>query len=209
MAIPRAIAKLTYLQQYEVEQWNTSSLNPNRLKFLAPLGRKSTNQWLQRAPKERRYPILVAFVCQIRVEIVDEAMDLFIQCLADIYARARRDVETFRQQEAKAINEKVIYLYELARVVLDPMIADEQREVRSASTEALESWVSNRIPQVDLTDPLIEIDQLTGFSQHFIYAGGNPTRSEETQVYLYATILAQACNLGLKAIAQISDLSYE
>jgi hypothetical protein len=39
-------------------------LHPNRLKFLARLGKRSTNQALLRAPAERRYPIVVAFLRQ-------------------------------------------------------------------------------------------------------------------------------------------------
>ena len=49
---------------------------------------------------------------------MDEAIDLFIRCLAETYARARRDLEEFRLQEAKAINEKIVILHELGNVVL-------------------------------------------------------------------------------------------
>ena len=416
-AIVKTLKKLSFLKQQGIHKWNISCLNPNRLKFLAKIGKKSTGQYLQRTSEEKRYPILVAFVCQILVEITDEAMDLFLRCLSDTYGRAKRDLDMFRLQEAKAINEKVIALQKIGNIILnaeirdtdlrhrifesisldnlqvivedcgrlirpsqdecydflgeryayilqfapaffkaltfcsnsdpDPLLnaiallrqldADGKRKVpddtplefvtnkwkpyvldglghisrryyelsvlwslriamrsgniwldgsrryanpetylipkeqwqtlRSkvslllqvkedsaerlkelsglldaelvklnetikdnnfirieddelivshldaetvpATKQELENLVSKRLPHVDLTDLLIEVDQLTGFSKFLIHAGGNSSRSNETKTYLYAAILAQACNLGLKAMAQVADLSYD
>ena len=63
-----------------VDRWDLRALHPNRLKFLARLGKRSTNQALQRAPAERRYPILVAFLRQSLEETTDEVIDLFDHC---------------------------------------------------------------------------------------------------------------------------------
>ena len=65
-----------------------SSLTTNRLKFLAQIALRSTNQALQRIPEPRRYPILVAFLYQTLVDLTDEAFDLFDRCLAEAYHRA-------------------------------------------------------------------------------------------------------------------------
>lgn len=415
-AILTAVEKIRYLRQHQVHQWDVSCLNPNRLKFLARLAKKVTNQSLQRAPVERRYPILVAFAQQMLIEVTDEAVDLFIRCLAETHGRARRDLQTFRQQEAVTINEKVILLRQLGQVVLDPAVTDPQvrsdiftriprerlqqaieecdrlirphpdesydffagrysyirqfapafldtftfdtnrdndpllkavanirqlneqgkrtvpqdapmafvsapwqpfihdaagqiqrryyelcvlwelrRALRSGNlwingsrryanpetylipkvqwtqsrtefcqlvgmpevgeqrlkllntqldselvkftqtlknnhrvrieaeqlilspleaespsdtVKALQAMVSKCLPLVDLTDLLIEVDQLTRFTQSLVHTGGNSSRSPETQVYLYAAILAQACNLGPTVMAQVADLSY-
>jgi hypothetical protein len=64
-AIVREIEKLSYVRGLDVERWDLSALTPNRRKFLAQLGKKSTNQALQRTPPERRYPILVAFCARL------------------------------------------------------------------------------------------------------------------------------------------------
>lgn len=45
--------------QWGVDRWDLSSLTPNRLKFLAQVARRCTNQALQRMPEQRRYPTLV------------------------------------------------------------------------------------------------------------------------------------------------------
>lgn len=125
-AILTAIEKIRYLRQQQIHQWNLSCLNPNRLKFLAQVAKKATNQALQRMSVERRYPILMAFVQQMLMEITDESVDLFTRCLAETHNRARRDLQAFRQQEAVAINEKVMLLQQVAQVVLDPAVADPQ-----------------------------------------------------------------------------------
>jgi TnpA family transposase len=415
-AILTALEKIHYLQQQQVEQWDLSALNPNRLKFLARLAKKATNQSLQRTPTERRYPILVAFVQQMLMEITDEVVDLFIRCLAETHGRARRDLQDFRQKEAVTFNDKVILLRQLGQVVLDPSVSDAQvrpdilkcisrdrlqqamedcdrlirpvqdesydffaqrysyirqfapaflerltfrsnrdldpllqavaiirqlnrqgkravppdapmafvstqwqpfihdsegqiqrryyelcvlwelrralrsgnlwlegsrryanpetylippphwsairaeicqmlslpevgtqrlsalatqlehellkftqtvkmnpcvriekqqlvlspleAESSSETVNVLQTLVSRRLPLVDLTDLMIEVDQLTRFTQSLVHTGGNASRTAETQVYLYAAILAQACNLGATTMARVAELSY-
>src|SRR5205085_6093473 len=65
MAIVGEIEKLSYVRSLSVEQWDLRVLTPNRQKFLAQVGKKSTNQALQRTPPERRYPILVSFLSHV------------------------------------------------------------------------------------------------------------------------------------------------
>jgi hypothetical protein len=125
-SILNALDKLTFLEKHDVPNWNLSSLNPNRLKFLAQLAKKSSPQALAKVSEERRYPILVAFVFQIFEEVTDEAMDLFIHCLAETYSRARQDLEEFRRREAKATNEKVRLFQELGEVIVDETVPHEE-----------------------------------------------------------------------------------
>jgi hypothetical protein len=63
-AILGEIAKLTYLRGLGADAWELTALTPNRRKLLARIGRRATNQALQRTPPERRYPILLAFLEQ-------------------------------------------------------------------------------------------------------------------------------------------------
>src|SRR5947207_9005903 len=55
---------------------------------------------------------------------MEEAMDLFYSCMAQVEARARRDLEEFRRNAARATNEKVALFTDLTAMVLDPQIAD-------------------------------------------------------------------------------------
>ncbi|MDV2997063.1 MAG: Tn3 family transposase TnAs3 [Chroococcidiopsis sp. SAG 2025] len=124
-AIRNALTKLAFLRQQGIDDWETSQINPNRLKSLAQIGKRSTNQALQRSPTIRRYPILIAFCQQIYEEITDEVIDLYNRCLAQTYARARRDLEEFRLAAATAMNAKLRLFRELGSVVLDVEVADE------------------------------------------------------------------------------------
>ena len=53
--------KIAFLHDTGVAQWDLASLNPNRAKWLAQIGWKSTNQHLQRMAPLRRYPVLRRF----------------------------------------------------------------------------------------------------------------------------------------------------
>lgn len=123
-AILEQLDKLRYVRQWDIESWPLDRLTPNRLKFLAQLGQKATNQALQRMAPNRRYPILVAFLWQMRELLTDEIVELFDRCLAHAHSRAARDLDVFRRTSARATNEKVRLFHDLARIVLDPTVAD-------------------------------------------------------------------------------------
>jgi TnpA family transposase len=118
--ILEGLKKLVFLREHSVEEWHISDINPNRAKLLAQLGRKSTNQMLQRMASERRYPILLLFLTQTLVDITDEIVDLFDRCFMDTYARARRNLDEFRKLSGRSTNEKVIFLGKLCAILTDP-----------------------------------------------------------------------------------------
>ena len=47
-AIVAELKKLDFLRELGVTEWGLSTINPNRLKFLAQVGRRATSQALQR-----------------------------------------------------------------------------------------------------------------------------------------------------------------
>ncbi|QIN85414.1 Tn3 family transposase (plasmid) [Rubrobacter tropicus] len=134
---PRAIAgqleKLAFLRDLGADGFDVSGVNPNRLRFLAGLGRRHTNQALGRLAPERRHPMLAAFLSEAHAGITDETVDLFDACLGHADARARRELDEFRKGSARATNEKVALFRELALVLLDPTVEDSA--VRSAVHE--------------------------------------------------------------------------
>ena len=64
-------------------EWDLSTINPNRLKFLAQIGRRATSQALQRLAPARPYPIVASFLRHSMEEITDELVDIFDRCLAN------------------------------------------------------------------------------------------------------------------------------
>ena len=90
-------------------------------------------------------------------------------------------------------------------LVVSPLEAEERPE----STAELERLIDERLPLVELSELLIEVDGWTRFSDDFEHAGGTEPRSRELRTHLYASVLAQACNLGPVRMARISDLTYQ
>ena len=124
-AISNQLEKLSYLRELGADGFDVSGVNPNRCRFLAGLGRRYTNQALKRLVPERRYSILVAFLSEAHAELTDETIDLFDACLAHADARARRELEEFRKNAARATNEKVALFRDMALVLLDPTVEDD------------------------------------------------------------------------------------
>ncbi len=127
------LQKITFLQDAGVPQWDLSSVTPNRAKWLAQIGWKSTNQSLRRMPPLRRYPVLVAFLHQALLYHTDVAVELFDQCVGGCHREARQELEEFRKTIARSTNDKLTLLRELGQVLLDTDIQDP--DVRSASFE--------------------------------------------------------------------------
>jgi TnpA family transposase len=127
------LQKIGFLQDEDVEQWDLSSLNPNRAKWLAQIGWKATNQYLQRMPPARRYPVLIAFLQQALLHHTDVSVELFDQCLWGCHSEARQELEEFRKAMARSTNDKLKLFQQLGQVLLDDDIED--LDVRSESFE--------------------------------------------------------------------------
>lgn len=76
------------------------------------------------------------------------------------------------------------------------------------SAAALGAEIDRRLSRVELTHLLMEMDGHTNFTGRLTHAAGSESRSPELTVHLYASILAQATNLGPVKMAELSDLSY-
>jgi TnpA family transposase len=144
------LEKIEFLQQNGVAHWDVSAVNPNRLKMLAQIGRKSTNQYLQRASTKRRYPILIAFLQQTLVTLIDEVVEMFDECLWDGYTEAKKDLEAYQKRIAKSVNEKLRRFCELGQVLLDETVTDE----------GVRSKIFKQIPAASLRLLLDETAQL-------------------------------------------------
>ena len=89
-------------------------------------------------------------------------------------------------------------------LVLSPLEADR----RPDSAESLEDLIAARLPRVELSDLLLEVDAWTLFSDHFVHAAGEEARRPDLLPHIHASILAHACNFGLEQMAQSTDISY-
>ena len=88
-------------------------------------------------------------------------------------------------------------------LVVSPLAAEQV----PAAAVALCDEASERLPHVDLPSLLIEVDTWTGFTDHLVHAGGATHRGPDLRRNLYATVMAQATNLGFAGMADATGIS--
>ena len=123
--ILETLEKISYLKKAGVGSWNLSQVNPNRLKQLANIGAKATNQQLLRSSDMRRYSILIAFIKQALFEMTDVVVDLFNQCLWEIHVDAKNDLNKMRLRAARSTNNKLRSYNQIIRIVINKEIPDK------------------------------------------------------------------------------------
>ena len=117
--------KISFLQQKGIDKWDLSQLNANRVNHLAKVGARATNQYMQRTPVFRRYPILVAFLKQSLYNLTDDFIEMFDQRLWELYKEAKREFQEDRLKATQAINQKLETLNQIGEILLDPEVEDE------------------------------------------------------------------------------------
>jgi hypothetical protein len=88
-------------------------------------------------------------------------------------------------------------------IVLSPLEADP----RPASAEALAARITERLPRVELSEVLMEVDTWTHFSQHFVHAADAMALRPALLPHFYASVLAHACNFGIEQMAHLTDIA--
>ncbi len=119
-----------------------------------------------------------------------------------------------REAELRMLAERVEWLHtdrhswlrrEKGKWLLTPL----EDEGRPKSAEDLEDAIVARLPRLDITDLLIEVDNWTRFSDHLVHASaGLPVQNERELTYLYASLLAQGCNFSLAQMSRSSGLAH-
>lgn len=118
------LLKIRFLQNAEVLNWDLSPINPNRLKFLANIGARATNQQMQRANQMRRYPVLIAFLKQTLFLMTDVVINLFDACLWQRHTDAKKELDEMRLKAARETNEKLRTYNEVVKILIDSEVKD-------------------------------------------------------------------------------------
>lgn len=71
---------------------------------------------------------------------------------------------------------------------------------KPASLTLLSNEVTRLLPQVDLTELLLEIQACTGFANEFIHISESNARADDLVISICAVLLAEACNIGLEPL---------
>jgi TnpA family transposase len=120
---------------------------------------------------------------------------------------AEREAELLRliEQVEALLNEAEGDLREeKGNLVLSPFEAEE----RTAELNQLTYLMTNRLPTLDITDLLVEVDSWTHFSDAFEHLQSPHRRDTNLLLHLYSCLLAQACNLDLQQMATSANLGY-
>jgi Domain of unknown function (DUF4158) len=119
--------KVVFLRGLGAGEWDLGTLPAKRVAALARWARTASNQALAQSAPERRYPALLAFGAERLAEVTDELVDLFDKLLASTNAKARLRPGEYQKSVAGAANDKVLLLAQIARLLLDPGLPDEER----------------------------------------------------------------------------------
>ena len=122
--IKATLEKIRFLQEAGVVAWDLGAVNPNRLKYLANIGARATNQQLQRSATIRRYPILVAFLKQTLFDLTDIVVDLFDANLWERHTDAKAELDQMRLRAARSTNEKLRTYKDVVSVVIDGTVPE-------------------------------------------------------------------------------------
>ena len=141
--IKATLEKVSFLQESEIPAWDLAAVNPNRLKFLANIGARATNQQLQRTSQVQRYPILVAFLKQTLFDMTDVTIDLFDAVLWQKHMNAKAELDQMRLRVARSTNDKLRTFNEIVKIVVDGKVPDS-----AVRTAIFGRYTSNLLRQV-------------------------------------------------------------
>jgi len=144
------LAKLDYVRQWPITEWDVSELSPGRLKFLAQVARYTSNQGLQQKKPDYRDAILLAFLRWAHEKLIDELIDLFDRCLAEALRKSQRELKEHHLAHLAQVEQVVTYFQTILAVVLDEGIPDE----------AVRSTIYDQVTSAHLEATLVETEQL-------------------------------------------------
>ncbi|MER5421404.1 hypothetical protein [Streptosporangium roseum] len=124
-SVKTAIDKLTWLRAIDAHQMDVSVLPNERRRFLAQVARRSTNQGLERR-KERKFPILLAFVAQAAVDQLDEVVALFDRAVSARESRAKSKTDEALVERAEKGEARQLVMDVILPVLADPSIPDDE-----------------------------------------------------------------------------------
>lgn len=86
--------------------------------------------------------------------------------------------------------------------VLTPKVAPLEAMPEPGSLKLLTRQAESRLPDIDFSELLLEVNACTSFVDEIARSGENQPRAADIEVSICAVLVAQACNIGLKAVAQ-------
>lgn len=162
-------------------------------------------------PHSRQYAPLESYLLpvdewvRVRTEACQQ-LNLPAQPLERIAQRITELQLLLPQVEALLGSGHESYLDEAAGRLVVPRL---QAEELPASVTALQEEITRRLPRVELTDLLVEVDGWTQFAAHLQPLEGSAPRQAQHATLRYASLLALGCTIPLTDMAQSTGLDYQ
>jgi hypothetical protein len=121
----------------------------------------------------------------------------------EVLQNCQTELEALLQIADNSFSQKDHLRFEGKKLIVSRLAAIEQNDGFSE----LEKRLAERIPKIELPDLLIEVDSWTNFSKELVHLSGDKKRPPELSANLYALLIAQACNLGIVRMSEISNLN--
>jgi Tn3 transposase DDE domain len=118
-------------------------------------------------------------------------LERWSKTLDAMYKRVERDLSENPHVTLKDVNG-----------VLMPVVAPLTALPTSVSFRSLQQDVEQRLPEIDLSELILEINARTGFAREIIAASEGLPQAPDLEISVVAVLVAQACNLSLKQVAQ-------
>ena len=121
-----AVHRLDVLRSEGSFMVDLSGLSPNRVRHLARLGRRSKAQAIGRMQPSRRHQVILATLADLVITTTDTLIDLLVIGLAESESRAKQSLVKKTNATAVASVDKVRLFSQIAAVILDADVADDQ-----------------------------------------------------------------------------------
>jgi hypothetical protein len=144
----RALERIEEVRSMEVDVELAHRIPPARLQALVRFANTAKASIIQRLPEARRMAILVAFVCNLEADALDDALDLLDILITEVFAGAARASDKARLRTIKDLDAAAVQLTHVCRLILDNNIPDA--ELRPAIFQTLTSEaLAEAVNQVD------------------------------------------------------------
>jgi len=131
----RALRRIEEIRALGLPRTISQRIPPSRLQALARVAMTAKAPALQRLSEERRLATLVAFAATVEAAALDDALDLLDILLTEIFSDATKAGQTARLRTLKDLDAAALQLSQVARLVLQPTVTDE--ELRATIFRAL------------------------------------------------------------------------
>ena len=162
-------------------------------------------------PDSRQYAPLESYLlpagewATVRAEACQQ-LNLPAQPSERIAQRIRELQDLLPQVAALLASGHESYVDEAAGRLVVPRL---QAEELPASVTALQMEITRRLPRVELTDLLVEVDGWTQFAAQLQPLEGSAPRQVQHATLRYASLLALGCTIPLTDMAQSTGLDYQ